>query len=124
MSWFSSLFSSSGSASNIGNALLSGIGSALGGGSDRGSAPSKEAGRESRRDMLYQAGIEDFYKQRDRSEKRDAFKNYSGFGNLSLSNPAYRNTHTPNTVTPLPPTEGGADEFNAYLKKLQKPGGR
>lgn len=119
MGWFTSLFSSGGSASNIGNALLSGIGSALGGSDDRGSAPSKEAGRESRRDMLYAAGIEDFYKQRDRSEKRDAFKNFSGWGNLSQTNPSYKNTHTPNKSTPLPATEGGADEFNAYLKKLQ-----
>lgn len=123
MSWFSSLFSSGGSSSNIGNALLSGIGAALGGSGDRGSAPSKEAGRESRRDMLYAAGIEDFYKQRDRSEKRDAFKNFSGFGNLSQTAPSYKNMHKPNVATPLPATEGGADEFNAYLKKLYKPGG-
>lgn len=123
MGWFSSLFSSGGSASNIGNALLSGIGSALGGSSDRGSAPSKEAGRESRRDMLYAAGIEDFYKQRDRSEKRDAFKNFSGWGNLSQTNPGYKNTHTPNAPIPLPVTDGGAKEFDAYIKTLKLGGG-
>lgn len=123
MGWFSSLFSSGGSNNMIGEAILSGIGSALGGSDSKGPT-SKEAGIESRRDMLYTAGIEDFYKQRDRSEKRDAFKNYAGWGNLSLSNPAYRNTHVPNKSLPLPVTNASNNEFADYVNKTLNKGGR
>lgn len=125
MGWFSSLFSSGGDYSNVGNAILGGIGAALGGKDESPTVNTKESGQETRRLRAFEAGLEDFYKQRDRGEKRDAFKNYTQFGNISQTNPGYRNVHTPNKALPLPPPSGGDKEYDNYVKDLNKtiPGG-
>lgn len=58
-----------------------------------------------RKHTKYQLGLQEFYKQRDRAEKRNAFTNYTKFGNLSSFAPGYSNTATP-TVPVEPDVKG------------------
>lgn len=44
---------------------------------------------EDRKSTAFAAGLEDWYKQRDRKEKRDALGNYSGFSTMSQFAPNY-----------------------------------
>ncbi len=45
--------------------------------------------REGRKTTSYASSLEDYYKQRDRKEKRDALGNYGTFGNIKRFAPNY-----------------------------------
>lgn len=122
MSFFQSLFGNGGSYSNVGNAILSGLGSMFGGDdeSDAAKEAAKRGGIEGRQTLLFQKRLEDFYTQRDRAEKRDAFKNYTQFSSLASLAPQYRNVHKPVEAYDVAETAKPEGQYDEYVKEMNR----
>lgn len=108
MGFFSSLLSGIGkifTGGDLGKAVLGGLSSKYDAKAEAKKTKEQvEAeGKEKRKSVEFEMSLADYYAMKARKEKKDAFSNYTQFGNLASFAPYYRDTGKANIVVPTKP---------------------